>query len=642
MSRKAEANRQGRLEVVSKEETPLVDTGSRETTYDKQIASVKGEDSPQGQPEVTRVVDALTPKASADEKLTSARADSEFFIPIHGFVWLSDEEKAVVDHPAFQRLGCVHQLGHAHMIYRGATHTRFEHSVGSVHMAQEIIDAVRRNHLRLADKRTEHLRYRPDRSLSDLEVVFTRLAALLHDIGHIPFGHTLEDELQLFKAHDSLDRINLVLDKIQWHGEEVESLRTIIDRHYRKHVHNLSTSPSQILISLIQKTESSDLSESNGPIRIQVCRDIVGNTICADLYDYLHRDWYHIGKVMYFEKRLFQYFELWRDSHRSTNQSHFVVALGEPPKFRSDAISIILQLLESRYHLSESVLYHRTKCAAAACLERGLQEMHDSIGSEDKKKVWVTDLQSSCLEKSDDQIVQELLSDARKKKIQSAVLPFSALKQRRVYKELYSVFLPDIRTGQFELIEELYSAVPSRVSSQDNMENDTRKNRLHALRRLEEDFMLPRGSLAMYCPGKEMGFKIASVKVKTEDVISPLHEWDKKNRGDVTGGHLAAQENRFKRLWRVHFFIDRSEAEKRSPEFLRILRKAVRILLLKLLDQPAEWEDEVLKLALQASKMDGTILSRRPVDSQRMASQLSGGRADLYYPTGMPCLSLFA
>ena len=62
--------------------------------------------------------------------------------PVHGFVVYDDWERQVIDHPAFQRLRRIRQLGLTDFVYPGATHTRFEHSLGTMHVATQMFDAI--------------------------------------------------------------------------------------------------------------------------------------------------------------------------------------------------------------------------------------------------------------------------------------------------------------------------------------------------------------------------------------------------------------------------------------------------------------------------------------------------------------------
>jgi hypothetical protein len=130
----------------------------------------------------------------------------EMFLPVHGYVELSLPEISIIDHPAFQRLRRVRQLGLAHFVFPGGTHSRFEHSIGAVYVAQRIVDSVNTNH-RKGDSPEGKWR------LAGIPAEVTpliRLGALLHDIGHLPLGHTLEDELGHLNKHDGRERLDLI------------------------------------------------------------------------------------------------------------------------------------------------------------------------------------------------------------------------------------------------------------------------------------------------------------------------------------------------------------------------------------------------------------------------------------------------
>ena len=93
-----------------------------------------------------------------------------------------------VDTAAFQRLRYVRQLGHAFLVYPGATHTRFEHALGAYHLARRALAT---------------LQERGDLGgLNETDCLAIRLAALLHDIGHYPFSHALEEAG--FPSHEML------------------------------------------------------------------------------------------------------------------------------------------------------------------------------------------------------------------------------------------------------------------------------------------------------------------------------------------------------------------------------------------------------------------------------------------------------
>jgi hypothetical protein len=88
--------------------------------------------------------DVLAPLATDDEAGMTALVH-ETLLPVSGMVRLSRRELDVIDHPAFQRLFEIYQLGQTHLVYRGATHTRGEHAIGTLEQATRLADAVCRN-----------------------------------------------------------------------------------------------------------------------------------------------------------------------------------------------------------------------------------------------------------------------------------------------------------------------------------------------------------------------------------------------------------------------------------------------------------------------------------------------------------------
>src|SRR5580692_2285862 len=103
--------------------------------------------------------------------------------PIHGFVYREPEERDVMDTCVFQRLRRLKQLALASLVYPGATHSRFEHSLGAFHLAGKLAEAL---------------------NVPETERRLVRLAALLHDIGHGPFSHVTEP---ILRNHSALDKL---------------------------------------------------------------------------------------------------------------------------------------------------------------------------------------------------------------------------------------------------------------------------------------------------------------------------------------------------------------------------------------------------------------------------------------------------
>jgi len=100
---------------------------------------------------------------------------------VHGFIRFNSLERMLIDSEPFQRLHHIHQLGIAYIVYPGATHTRFEHSLGAMELATRIFERITSKHFVLPD--------------SNYWLQIVRLAALCHDLGHLPFSHDAEQEL---------------------------------------------------------------------------------------------------------------------------------------------------------------------------------------------------------------------------------------------------------------------------------------------------------------------------------------------------------------------------------------------------------------------------------------------------------------
>lgn len=109
--------------------------------------------------------------------------------PIHNFITLNDQERDLINSRPFQRLRHIHQLGMSHFLYPGANHTRFEHSLGVMELASQVFDRVTSQ--RYEDEITEAL---PELSPDELAYWrrVLRMAALCHDLGHLPFSHVAE------------------------------------------------------------------------------------------------------------------------------------------------------------------------------------------------------------------------------------------------------------------------------------------------------------------------------------------------------------------------------------------------------------------------------------------------------------------
>lgn len=112
--------------------------------------------------------------------------------PVYGFISTPyDSILRVIDHPYFQRLRRIKQLGLTHMVYPGALHTRFHHAMGCTHLMRQAIETLRSNGHEITEKEAEGV----------------ILAILLHDIGHGPFSHALEHSIVKGMHHEELSLV---------------------------------------------------------------------------------------------------------------------------------------------------------------------------------------------------------------------------------------------------------------------------------------------------------------------------------------------------------------------------------------------------------------------------------------------------
>ncbi len=125
---------------------------------------------------------------------------------VYGFIYLTKEEKELLSTPYFQRLNHIRQLGLAYFVFPGAVHTRFSHSLGVLHIAEKMIQRLKKINYELLTEDKNKDKYHK----------ILRLAALLHDIGHYPLSHTIEasyKESSLFIEKEYNEKINPLLHK---------------------------------------------------------------------------------------------------------------------------------------------------------------------------------------------------------------------------------------------------------------------------------------------------------------------------------------------------------------------------------------------------------------------------------------------
>jgi len=302
--------------------------------------------------------------------------------PVHGDIYVNVLECALLDSPPLQRLRRVRQLGTTHLVYPGATHTRLSHGLGTLRAAQDLLDSVvdNRNGPRpAADFFAEWSRsLAPGAAISQFDAelarvtVLVRLGGLLHDLNHVPFGHTIEDDLEVLTSHDSNeDRFDRLWAQL---NPAVAAVFADAD-------------PSLLveLKMLIVSKKPDGKARLDDAFLYPFCADIVGNTICADLIDYLDRDHKFTGLPISLGSRFKN------DFYVSPSQEvHFpkkmVIRVTRHGHERHDVITELLKYLRYRYELSERALAHHAKLGADAMIGKLLEMRSDWLWWEEAAK----------------------------------------------------------------------------------------------------------------------------------------------------------------------------------------------------------------------------------------------------------------
>ncbi len=320
--------------------------------------------------------------------------------PIHGFIKLSKTEKRLIDTKVFQRLRRIRQLAMTFLVYPGAMHTRFDHSIGVMHVAGRICTKLQElNSPRVCSRDIDHV----------------RLAALLHDVGHGPFSHVSEHLLKKYAPADA--DTGQVLEKIH------EKITVDIVRSDPQIDEILSDEECDFVVNMIQGQESWDWR----------C-DVVSSELDADKMDYLLRDSYFTG-VKYGEYDLEKVIESFLID---TNETETALAIS------SKGIYALEQLLLARYHMTQQVYWHRVSLISNEMIIRGISLAIDS-GNEKMKQLYRYD------EKNKDEFIKNYLKYHDEKLVellrnceqQKACEIFNRLYERCLFKLVAELRLKD-------------------------------------------------------------------------------------------------------------------------------------------------------------------------------------------------------
>ncbi|NTU88263.1 MAG: HD domain-containing protein [Chlorobiaceae bacterium] len=285
-------------------------------------------------------------------------------LPVWGHIPLSDPLKRILAHPSFMRLKGIRQLSFSQQVYPGATHTRFEHSIGVYHLMKLILQRMVSNPLALSLQKNS---FRFDDGSCRLLLA----ACLLHDIGHYPHAHVIEEQIPsgssgpVFSHHEDLCGRFI-------HQEQpgFPSIAEILHEEWQ-------VEPDGV-IALIRGNSKSGFGK------------LISGTLDPDKMDYLMRDAHHCN-IPYGSidiERLIESFV------PDPERERFAIT--------EKGIAPLESLLFAKYMMMRNVYWHHTGRSLSAMLRRLLQAVID------EKLIGERELQDLFYDNADDRVLFEL------------------------------------------------------------------------------------------------------------------------------------------------------------------------------------------------------------------------------------------
>ncbi len=272
-------------------------------------------------------------------KLTSSFRQPDYLIerdlpchrircPIHGFIRFSENERKIIDHGLFRRLRHIRQLALTEMVYPGASHTRFEHSLGVMELATRAFDQIAATRGALLEANLKKVIQLANEPLA-IARQLVRLAALLHDVGHACFSHAAETVIHQDVGHEGFT-VTLVEDKA--------FLGKVLDQTY--------FAEFSLLLGKILR------GGAVMPPQLKVLRDLISGEMDADRSDYLLRDSHHCGVEYgrFDHRRMIQCLDL----HEAEGGA-LEIAL------HRDGIHTFEAMILARYQMNTQVYFHRIR-----------------------------------------------------------------------------------------------------------------------------------------------------------------------------------------------------------------------------------------------------------------------------------------
>lgn len=250
--------------------------------------------------------------------------------PVWGYIYLPEPVLSLIDTEDFQRLRNITQLGYVHLVYPGARHSRFEHSIGVYHLAKQFLSRL--------------LTSDPPLVINDEDIRVFIAATLLHDIGHYPFSHTLEELVPFFVLHEQRAR-QIILN-------QDGPIYDILQQQFQ-------VDPIRVANVIDYQNPQVHLPEDD-----LLLANILSGTLDPDKIDYLLRDSLFCG-VPFGE---------------SVNRDRLASSIKFDPAHQrlaitSKGVSAVEALIFTNYLMYRNVYWHHGVRSASAMFKRSVQEI---------------------------------------------------------------------------------------------------------------------------------------------------------------------------------------------------------------------------------------------------------------------------
>jgi HD superfamily phosphohydrolase len=625
---------------------------------------------------------------------------------IYGTKELSPLAVAVMDTPEFQRLGHIYQLGFTYTVFRGANHRRFDHSVGTFFRVRTLLRRIVQNHARFFPSNKDDFRHPglwlsprlyipapgtpPDKQSPQFPmgrwrglVEVVSAAAFLHDLGHVPAGHTLEDEFNIFEKHDGLGgarffqmlygprppkkkldntngppRVDSFFEPIEetllprpesWQrvplpwvfedgvyepflatdsnpdsltNSEVRDLiylilsfkdKILVDEHDTKYTtfkDTLKTALAKFPAG-DERLDGSDLlmkrriqfidalydyystprttGDESKPLFYPFMSDVVGNTICADLLDYLVRDGKRLKLDIRDNPRLQRYLVIRPDQSLVSSVANggdadknrpnlrvAIYAVHAPPGElqRRDTVSDLLDLMRERYRFAEIVYYHPKKAAFSAMLAKAMELLPDELRPADDETIYpapwtpVSRTNKPHLAHFGDESLIQYISSVDKTAPSAELC--HAITYRSEYRLLYTLdYDAAVKAGgTTKFLQDL----------RDDRDHGRRKREeeLAALLRRDHVWDTDSGTappILIYCPSLRMQAKEVEARVELQAGYPKALNLHRDE--STLCEELRILNEKYQRLWRLYLFVHPRLGAGLDRKLLALIRSSI-------------------------------------------------------------------